>query len=199
MSGAVAGLSKAVSCPDPRCGQCRGGGHGLSVSVHPTMAVAVLPGTGSSWHAGGTGARDGVPGVLCGLLYCCCHRGPWRRGFWSCWGCEVTPEQGLCVGPPECLAGGTWAFVSTVAGKFLGLPSTSGAISALARRVLGAGLSSQRGVGVTPAWHGGVCCSGGTLCCCYTLRGGCSCSHPAVPMGRGTPSGCCAPTQSSPA
>lgn len=83
------------------------------MSVYPIMVVAVLPGTGTSWHAGGTGTRDSVPGVLCGLSYSCCHGVPWRWGLWSRWGCEMTPEKGLCACPPEPLA--RWHLGSSLA------------------------------------------------------------------------------------
>lgn len=91
-------------------------------------------------------------------------------------------------GSPRAL--GKWhlgSLLAQVADKLFALYSTSGTISALSRRVLGAEPNSQRGAGVTPDWHGGVCHGGGTLCHHHTLRGGCSCSYPAVPMGHGTP------------
>lgn len=102
-------------------------------------------------------------------------------------------------GSPRAL--GRWylgSLLALVADKLFALLSTSGAISALARESFGCWAPLPEGSWCHPKTGMGLCAADGTLCHHHTLRQGCSCSHPAVRIGHGTPSAVSTQSQALP-
>lgn len=106
-------MSGAMVCSPKQCAQTLGVGSAVGEAV-ASQSLFIPPwwwlccrerGPGGTRVALGLGTVCLVRCVGCRTL---AAMRSWRRGFWSCWGCEVTPEQGLCVGPWSPLAGGTW-------------------------------------------------------------------------------------------